>query len=67
MGNVEGTIVIRAWVESADNARIRARLISSQAGCDEETVELAADAAAVLQAVQRWLNSLQQTKPAGSI
>lgn len=51
-------MVIRAWVEPSDNTRIRARLISSQPGYDGQTVELATDAAEVLQAVQRWLDLL---------
>lgn len=57
MGNASGTMVIRAWRENATD-RIRARLISSGPGPDQETVELADDAPAVLRSVQQWLESL---------
>jgi hypothetical protein len=59
MGDMEGTMVIRAWAESDDNAPFRARLISSQPGTGAETVEVVAGSAAVLQAVQLWLDSLE--------
>ena len=59
MADIEGTMVIRAWAEPAQNNRIRARLISSRPGQSGEFVEAAGDAAEVLQAVQRWLDSLQ--------
>ena len=64
MGDAEGTMVIRAWVDPFDGGRIRARLISRQPGLGER-VELAADAATVLQAVQRWLDSLSPSEPSG--
>lgn len=59
MGDMEGTMVIRAWAEPDDNAPFRARLISSQPGTGAETVEVVAGSAAVLQAVQLWLDSLE--------
>lgn len=59
MGDMEGTMVIRAWAESDDIAPFRARLISSQPGTGAETVEVAAGSVAVLQAVQLWLDSLE--------
>lgn len=59
MADIEGTMVIRAWAEPADNNRIRARLISSRPGQSGEFVEAAGDEDEILRAVRRWLNSLQ--------
>jgi hypothetical protein len=59
MAEIEGTMVIRAWVEPAHAHPLRARLISSRPGQDAESVETAADADAVLLAVRRWLDLLQ--------
>jgi hypothetical protein len=59
MAEIEGTMVIRAWVETAHDHPLRARLISSQPGQDTEFVETAADTDAVLLAVRRWLDRLQ--------
>ncbi len=59
MADIEGTMVIRAWAEPAQNHQVRARLISSHPGQAGEFVETAADADQILKAVQRWLDSLQ--------
>ena len=61
MADNEGTMVIRAWVEPAHNHSIRARLISSQPGSNQESVEAAGTADEILQAVRRWLDALQPT------
>lgn len=45
MGDMEGTMVIRAWAEPDDNAPFRARLISSQPGTGAETLEVVAGSA----------------------
>ncbi len=60
MADSEGTMVIRAWAEPAQNYGIRARLISSRPGEEREIVEAAADADQIILAVRRWLDSLQQ-------
>jgi hypothetical protein len=59
MADNEGTMVIRAWVEPAQNHSIRARLISSQPGSNQEIVEAAGTADEILKAVRRWLDALQ--------
>jgi hypothetical protein len=59
MAEIEGTMVIRAWVEPSHPQPLRARLISSDPGGDAELVETAADADAILLAVRRWLDVLQ--------
>lgn len=59
MADIEGTMVIRAWAEPGQEHQLRARLISSRPGQDQETVETAGDAADVLEAVRRWLDELQ--------
>lgn len=59
MAEIEGTMVIRAWVEPAHAHPLRARLISSRPGEDAESVETAADTDAVLLAVRSWLELLQ--------
>ena len=66
MADIEGTMVIRAWAEPAQNNQIRARLMSSRPGHEGELVEAAADAEQILLAVRRWLDSLQpDDRPAG--
>jgi hypothetical protein len=60
MADNEGTMVIRAWVESAQNHSIRARLISSHSGQDREVVEAAGSPEEILLAVRRWLDLLQK-------
>lgn len=62
MADIEGTMVIRAWAEPAQGHRLRARLISSRPGQDQEVVETAGDADEVLLAVQRWLDLLKATE-----
>lgn len=62
MADIEGTMVIRAWAEPAQNHRVRARLISSHPGQDREVVETAGDAEEILLAVQRWLDVLKTTE-----
>lgn len=59
MADTEGTMVIRAWVETAQDHSLRARLISSHPGSDREVVEAAGDADQILLAVRRWLDALQ--------
>jgi hypothetical protein len=59
MAEIEGTMVIRAWVEPAHDQPLRARLLSSRPGQDGELVETAADPDEVLRAVRRWLDLLQ--------
>jgi hypothetical protein len=59
MADIEGTMVIRAWAEPAQNNQLRARLISSGPGHEREVVESAADAEQILLAVRRWLDSLR--------
>ncbi|MHA7290923.1 hypothetical protein ACX80V_14900 [Arthrobacter sp. MDT3-24] len=59
MADIEGTMVIRAWAEPAQNQRVRARLISSHPGQDQEIVETAGDAEEIILAVQRWLDVLK--------
>lgn len=66
MAEIEGTMVIRAWVEPAHDHPLRARLISSRPGQDTEFVETAADPDAVLLAVRRWLDLLQPPESAPS-
>jgi hypothetical protein len=60
MADKEGTMVIRAWVEPAQNHSIRARLISSHPGQDREIVEAAGTSEEILLAVRRWLDLLQK-------
>jgi hypothetical protein len=60
MADKEGTMVIRAWVEPAQNHSIRARLISSHPGQDREIVEAAGSSEEILLAVRRWLDLLQK-------
>jgi hypothetical protein len=60
MADKEGTMVIRAWVEPAQNNSLRARLISSRPGNDREMEEAAGNADDILLAVRRWLDLLQQ-------
>jgi hypothetical protein len=59
MADNEGTMVIRAWVEPAHGHPIRARLISSHPGSNQERVEAAGTADEILQAVRRWLDALE--------
>lgn len=59
MADIEGTMVIRAWAEPAQDNGVRARLISSRPGQDREVVETAGDADEILLAVQRWLDLLE--------
>jgi hypothetical protein len=59
MADIEGTMVIRAWAEPAQNNQIRGRLISSRPGQDNEFVEAAGNSEEILLAVRRWLESLQ--------
>lgn len=59
MADIEGTMVIRAWVEPAQDHPLRARLISTQAGQAQELMETAADADGILMAVRRWLDQLE--------
>ncbi|MET3720593.1 MULTISPECIES: hypothetical protein [unclassified Arthrobacter] len=59
MADIEGTMIIRAWAEPAQNSPIRARLIFSRPGQSGEFVEAAGDADEILLAVQRWLDSLR--------
>ena len=66
MADIEGTMVIRAWAEPAQNHRVRARLISSQPGQDREMVETAGDAEEVILAVQRWLDVLKASENTAS-
>ncbi len=60
MADKEGTMVIRAWVEPAQNHSIRARLISSHPGQDREIVEASGSSEEILLAVRRWLDLLQK-------
>ncbi|TNB75777.1 hypothetical protein FHJ30_03875 [Arthrobacter sp. BB-1] len=60
MADSEGTMVIRAWVEPAQNQAIRARLISSRPGQEGESIEAAGSADDIVRAVRRWLDLLQQ-------
>jgi hypothetical protein len=53
-------MVIRAWVEPAQNQAIRARLISSHPGQEGESIEAAGSADDIVRAVRRWLDLLQQ-------
>ncbi|MCU1516031.1 MAG: hypothetical protein JWQ75_752 [Pseudarthrobacter sp.] len=66
MADIEGTMVIRAWAEPGPEQQLRARLISSRPGQDQETVEAAGDAAEVVEAVRRWLDQLQAPDNAAS-
>jgi hypothetical protein len=66
MADIEGTMVIRAWAEPAQNHGVRARLISSHPGQDRETVETAGDAEEVILAVQRWLDVLKASETTAS-
>lgn len=66
MANIEGTMVIRAWAEPAQDHRLRARLISSRPGQDREVVETAGDADEILLAVQRWLDLLKKSENTAS-
>jgi hypothetical protein len=59
MAEIEGTMVIRAWVEPNQDHPLRARLISSHSGQDAELVQTAADADGILLAVKRWLDLLE--------
>lgn len=59
MAELEGTMVIRAWVEPSHDQPLRARLISTNPGQKAELVETAADTDAILLAVRRWLDLLQ--------
>jgi hypothetical protein len=59
MADIEGTMVIRAWVEPNQDHPLRARLISSQPGQDTDLVQTAADADDILLAVKRWLTLLE--------
>ncbi|MFP5312624.1 MAG: hypothetical protein ACLGH7_09500 [Actinomycetes bacterium] len=59
MAENEGTMVIRAWLEPHRDGALRARLISSHPGSEREVVEAAGETAEILQAVRRWLDSLQ--------
>lgn len=66
MADKEGTMVIRAWVETAHNNSLRARLISSRPGQDRESVEAAGSSEEILLAVRRWLDLLQKDQnPSG--
>ncbi|VXC37396.1 conserved hypothetical protein [Arthrobacter sp. 9AX] len=62
MADIEGTMVIRAWVEPNQDHPLRARLISSHSGQDTQLVQTAADADGILQAVRRWLDLLETAK-----
>jgi len=62
MADIEGTMVIGAWAEPAQNNRIRARLISSHPGQVREVVEAAGDAEEIILAVQRWLDVLKASE-----
>ena len=66
MADIEGTMVILAWAEPAQNNRIRARLISSHPGQDREVVEAAGDAEEIIRAVQRWLDVLKAAETTAS-
>lgn len=66
MADIEGTMVIRAWAEPAQNNRIRARLISSHPGQEREVVEAAGDADEIILAVQRWLDLLKASEATAS-
>ncbi|HYH76748.1 MAG TPA: hypothetical protein VD841_04510 [Arthrobacter sp.] len=66
MADIEGTMVIRAWVEPAQSHGVRARLISSRPGQEQEVVETAGDANEILQAVQRWLDLLEASESTAS-
>lgn len=59
MAEIEGTMVIRAWLEPSHPKPLRARMISSKPGRDAELVETAADTDAILLAVRHWLDALQ--------
>ncbi|MET1087074.1 MAG: hypothetical protein ABWY04_08130 [Arthrobacter sp.] len=59
MADIEGTMVIRAWVEPNQAHPLRARLTSSHSGQDAELVQTAADADGILLAVRRWLDLLE--------
>jgi hypothetical protein len=67
MAEIEGTMVIRAWLEPAHDHPLRARLTSSRPGQDTEFVEAAADTDAVLLAVRRWLDLLQAPEGTTSV
>lgn len=66
MADIEGTMVIRAWAEPAQNHRVRARLISSHPGQDQEIVEMAGDEEEIIMAVQRWLDVLKASESTAS-
>ncbi|BAS07260.1 hypothetical protein AHiyo4_06820 [Arthrobacter sp. Hiyo4] len=66
MADIEGTMVIRAWAEPAQNHRVRARLISSHPGQDQEIVETAGDEEEIIMAVQRWLDVLKASESTAS-
>ena len=59
IGNDRSTvIVVRAWIESDPNARLRARLItSSDPSSDEQTITVAASVEEVVTAVREWLEA----------
>jgi hypothetical protein len=62
MADIEGTMVIRAWVEPNQDNQLRARLISSHSGQDMELVQTAEGADGILSGVRRWLDFLEAEK-----
>ncbi len=66
MAEIEGSMVIRAWVEPAHDQPLRARLLFSRPGQDTEVTETAADTETVLLAVRRWLDLLQAPESTSS-